>query len=61
MIQWAIEAALSCSSIDKVIVSTDDLDIARLSEKLGATVPYIRPEYLASDESLSIDVVTHAV
>jgi len=49
LIGWAIEQALSVNDISRVIVSTDDTDIADVARNFGATVPFIRPDYLASD------------
>ncbi len=61
MINYTIEAAKECEYIDKVIVSTDDEEIAEVSMKAGAIVPFLRPDELASDEAKTIDVVMHAV
>lgn len=61
LIEWTIEAGLEARSIDKLIVSTDDISIARLSECSGASVPFLRPEYLATDQSSSYEVLEHAV
>jgi len=51
LIAWSIECALSVKAIDQVIVSTDSEEIAETSRKYGADVPFIRPRYLATDES----------
>jgi N-acylneuraminate cytidylyltransferase len=51
LIAWSIQHALSVEGIDRVIVSTDSEDIAKISEKYGADVPFIRPANLATDES----------
>ena len=61
MIQYTIEAAKDCEYIDKVIVSTEDEEIADISMRAGAIVPFSRPEELATDEAKIIDVVMHAV
>jgi CMP-N-acetylneuraminic acid synthetase len=61
MIAWTIEAALGSKYIDSVIVSTDDLNIAKISKKYGASVPFIRPEKISSDFSSSADVIKHTV
>ncbi|MGN1205618.1 MAG: cytidylyltransferase domain-containing protein [Eubacterium sp.] len=61
MIQYTIEAAKECKYIDKVIVSTEDEEIAHISMRAGAIVPFSRPEELATDEAKIIDVVLHAV
>jgi len=60
LIVWTIETALA-SSVDRVIVSTDDDEIAQLSSKHGAEVPFIRPVSLAQDDSPHIDVLVHAL
>ena len=61
MIQYTIEAAKECPYIDKVVVSTEDEEIADISMRAGAIVPFSRPEELATDEAKTIDVVMHAV
>ncbi len=61
LIQWTIEAALGCDLIDNLIVSTDDSAIATLSEKLGVTIPFLRPAHLSGDESSTIDFIEHAI
>jgi len=59
LIAWTIESALGTKYIDRVVVSTDDQDIADVSIKYGADIPFIRPDELATDEATSIDVVLH--
>jgi N-acylneuraminate cytidylyltransferase len=61
LIAWSIEAALACAVIERVVVSTDDQEIAEVSVKWGADVPFIRPPQLARDETPGIDVVRHAL
>ena len=61
LIGWTIEAALSSELIDRVVVSTDDTEIADYSLKCGADIPFLRPPSLATDEASSIDVVLHAL
>ena len=60
LIAWTIEAAVN-SSLSKVIVSTDSIEIAAACKSLGAEVPFMRPEKISLDDSLSIDVVIHAL
>jgi len=60
LIQWTIQAALG-SNLTRVIVSTDDDEIAEISQSLGAEVPFKRPAELSSDLTLSIDVILHAL
>jgi len=61
LIAWTIEAALQSKYIDRVIVSTDDDEIAEVSKQHGADVPFMRPSELATDESTSIDAVLHTI
>ena len=61
LIAWTIEAALGSKYVDHVVVSTEDNQIAAVSKKYGADVPYMRPDNLATDESASIDAVLHTI
>lgn len=61
LISWSIESALKSEYIDDVVVSTDSEEIAAISRKFGATVPFIRPEELAQDASTTNDVLLHCV
>jgi CMP-N,N'-diacetyllegionaminic acid synthase len=60
LINYTIEAALN-SNLDKVIISTDDDEIANFAIEAGAEVPFKRPHNLASDTAKSIDVAIHAL
>lgn len=51
LIAYAIEAAKASRYIQRVIVSTDDREIAEISEQHGAEVPFMRPAELAGDSS----------
>ena len=62
LISYTIERSAALKDIlYDVIVSTDDKNIASVSAQYGASVPFIRPKYLATDESTSLDVVRHAI
>jgi CMP-N,N'-diacetyllegionaminic acid synthase len=61
LIFWTINAALKAKSLDRFIVSTDDPEIASVSQSLGADVPFLRPPNLAQDNSAGIDSVLHAL
>jgi CMP-N,N'-diacetyllegionaminic acid synthase len=61
VIAWSIEAALNSRYIDKVMVSTDSEEIARIAKDFGASVPFIRPAELATDTATSFDVVKHTL
>lgn len=60
MIAWAIDAACDSRLFDRIIVSTDDSDIAETAQGLGAEVPFIRPAELADDFAGTIAVMAHA-
>lgn len=61
LIGWSIDTALKCPSIDRVIVSTDDQEIADVAKSHGAEVPFIRPKELAEDNSAEWYAWRHAV
>jgi CMP-N-acetylneuraminic acid synthetase len=61
MIVWSIEAAKHSKYIDRIIVSTEDKEIASISKQFGAEVPFTRPVELAADHSTSAEVVNHAL
>ena len=61
LIEYSISAARSSKYIDRVIVSTDDAEIAKVSVESGADVPFLRPAELAGDNSRTVDAVLHAV
>jgi pseudaminic acid cytidylyltransferase len=46
---------------DRVVVSTDDQEIADIAMKWGAEVPFIRPEYLSDDHTGTMEVIQHAI
>ncbi len=61
IIAWSIEAARESGCFDKVIVSTDDEEIAEVARSAGAAVPFMRPKALADDHTGTVPVVRHAV
>ncbi|MGP4105627.1 acylneuraminate cytidylyltransferase family protein [Virgibacillus sp. L01] len=61
LIQYTIDEALSSKYLDDIIVSTDDQEIAEVSKRLGADVPYLRPPKLADDHSKTIDTILHVI
>lgn len=60
MIAWSIEAAIKSGCFDKILVSTDDKEIAEISEKYGAEAPFFRPKALSDDFTPTIPVIRHA-
>ena len=61
LIAYSIQTVLSSGLFDKVIVSTDDAEIAEVAEQYGAEVPFLRPDSLADDYTGTFDVVDHAL
>lgn len=61
LIAHAIETAKAVSLIDRVIVSTDDQEIADVAKQYGADVPFMRPSELAQDKSPELLAWKHAI
>ena len=61
LIAWTIQAALKSKTIDRVIVSTEDNEMADIAQEWGAEVPFIRPTELAQDKSTAMETVFHAL
>ena len=59
LIGWTIEKALKSNCFDKVIVSTDDIEISDYVKSIGAEVPFLRPEHLSDDYTNSFDVIQY--
>jgi pseudaminic acid cytidylyltransferase len=60
MIVWSIEAARDSGCFGRVIVSTDDEEIAAIARRHDAEVPFVRPPSLADDLTGTIPVIAHA-
>lgn len=60
LISYAIEHALAAATVDHVLVSTEDPEIAEVAHAWGAEVPFMRPSELAKDHISLIPVVAHA-
>lgn len=61
LLAWTIEAARQAESLDRIIVSTDDHEIAGIAREYGAEVPFVRPPELAQDHTPTEPVLKHAV
>ena len=61
MIVWAISKAQESKLFDRIIVSTDDNEIAEVAGKWGAEIPFMRPKELADDLTPTVPVVAHAI
>lgn len=58
---WSIEAARQSRLFDRILVSTDDSEIAATARRLGAEAPFVRPAALSDDHTGTIEVMAHAV
>jgi CMP-N,N'-diacetyllegionaminic acid synthase len=61
LISFAVETALRVERLDRVIVSTDDEEIAAVARAYGAETPFLRPPTIANDAAPMLGVVHHAL
>lgn len=61
MIAYSIEAAQKSGCFDRIIVSTDDIEIASVAKQYGAEVPFTRPDDISDDYATTLDVIAHAI
>ncbi len=61
LLAWTVDVAKACNVFERVIVSTDDQDIAAIGRACGAEVPFLRPGHLAEDAAPTAPVIQHAV
>ena len=61
LVAYSIAAGLQAQKVSRVIVSTDDEEIAEISRSYGADVPFLRPSALAQDDTVDLPVFTHAL
>src|SRR3954471_23023692 len=61
LLQYTAEAALGCKELIKVVLSTDDQEIAAAGRQCGLEVPFLRPAELARDDTPTLPVLQHAV
>ena len=61
MLAYAIEAALTSNVFDEVMVSTDDAEIAKIAQKYGAKVPFMRSEKTSNDMAMTYDVLEEVI
>lgn len=61
LIQYSIEAGLQSKRIDRLIISTDSSEIAKVAQACGGQVPFMRPNNLAADKSPTLGVIIHAL
>src|SRR5512138_1364692 len=61
LIAWSIAAAKQSDLVARVIVSTDDEEIASVARAYGAETPFLRPAELAQDQTTDLPVFEHAL
>ncbi len=61
LLAWTIEVALESTRIGRLVLSTEDEEVARVGEEWGAEVPFVRPRDLSRDETPAGDVLLHAL
>jgi CMP-N,N'-diacetyllegionaminic acid synthase len=61
LVAWTIEQALAAPAIDRVVVSTEDEEIAEVARRHGADVPFVRPSELATSTAMGGAVIMHAL
>ncbi len=61
LITWIIKAAQKAKEIDRLILTTEDEEIAKIGRELGIEVPWQRPDALASDQATGIMVAQHSL
>src|SRR5712691_3013598 len=60
-LQYTAEAALGALRLDRIVLSTEDDEIAEVGRRCGAEVPFLRPASLAQDTTPMLPVVQHAI
>jgi CMP-N-acetylneuraminic acid synthetase len=61
LLSYSVAAAREATCVDRVLVSTDDAEIAAVATECGADVPFLRPAELATDTAAGLDVARHAL
>ncbi|MEZ5401924.1 MAG: acylneuraminate cytidylyltransferase family protein [Bryobacteraceae bacterium] len=61
LLAWTAEAALAAGSVSRVVLSTDDEEIARVGREWGLEAPFLRPEHLAQDDTPTVPVLQDVV
>ncbi len=61
LLKWSINAAKKSQLIDRVFISTDSLEYAKIGSDHGAEVPFLRPAAISGDTASDLDFITHAI
>lgn len=60
LLAYTIECAQACGSVDRIVISTDSKEIAATARSLGVSVPFLRPDNLATSSSAKVGAIRHA-
>ena len=61
LLSWSVKACLKTESIDRIIVSTDSDQYAKIALNQGADVPFLRPSVISQDRSSDYEFIKHAL
>lgn len=61
ILEWSLKAALKATLINKVYISTDSEKYAKIAEKVGVNVPFLRPSEISQDNSSDLEFVLHTI
>ena len=61
LLAWSVAAAQAAETVDRIIVSTDDPEIADVAREYGAETPFLRPPELAADDTRDLPVFQHVL
>ena len=61
LIAWSIEVAKRCKMVDRVVINTDDEEIAQVARAYGAEVPFMRPSELAQDDTPVFEALNYGL
>lgn len=61
LMAYTIAAAVLSKTIDRVIVSTDSTEYAKIAESYGAEVPFLRPDEISGDMATDLELMLHAI
>ena len=61
IISYSIKKCINSKLFEKVIVSTDSIEIKEIAEKFGACVPFLRPKKISNDQTVIREVVQHCI
>lgn len=61
LLEWSIKAAQNAKLIDRIFISTDSEEYARIGKECGVEVPFLRPKNISGDTSSDLEFVLHAI